>query len=175
MTNESSKSQIFANPVLFGGGGKAWLLPRLKLGLPSARTLGRSVARSLSRSNVVQKVTLNKKLIFQYLLPPARPYKNCQPCISKIKTIENRTWDTNIKYVWSNIELPKKYPAKKSRRTSNTREILPKNGPSNTEQPNCFIVSVSISLDAEFYEMSRSVFEGLSSDGLGGKLSMNHY
>ena len=37
----------------------------------------------------------------------------------------------------------KKSPATKSRRTSNTGEIIPQNGPSNTEQPNCFIVSGS--------------------------------
>ena len=41
------------------------------------------------------------------------------------------------------VELPQKYPAKKSRRSSITQEIISKIGLSNTEQPNCFIVSGS--------------------------------
>ena len=39
-----------------------------------------------------------------------------------------------------------KYLAKKSRGTSNTRQLILKKGPSNTEQPNCFIVSGSKSI-----------------------------
>ena len=49
----------------------------------------------------------------------------------------------NIKYNLSIIELLKQYPAKQSRRTSNTRAITPKIRLSNIEQPNCFIVSGS--------------------------------
>ena len=62
------------------------------------------------------------------------------------KSYNCKTHNRNANFCkkWSsNTELPKKYPSKKSRRTSNTREIIPQIGSSNTEQPNCFIVSGS--------------------------------